>query len=32
MKELQLPKNVHFSVEGSKALAGEVFEKILSAI
>lgn len=32
MKELQLPKNVHFSVEGSKALAKQVVEKILSVI
>jgi hypothetical protein len=32
LTELQLPKNVHFSKEGSKAIAVQVVEKILSVI
>ena len=32
LTELQLPNNVHFSKEGSKILAGQVVEKILSVI
>ncbi len=32
LAELQPPKNVHFTKEGSKALAGRVAEKILEAI
>lgn len=32
MEELQLPKNVHFTREGSKALAEKVAERILEAL
>lgn len=32
MKELQLPNNVHFTEEGSKALAGKVVERINEAL
>ena len=32
LKELQLPNNVHFTEEGSKALAGKVVERINEAL
>jgi len=32
MNELQLPNNVHFTEEGSKALAGKVVERINEAL